>query len=62
MIELPNPFADEGGVIRLLEADDCNRESIIAQVLADTYNKPFVIEEGDSRSIRRRWNSPTRAR
>jgi spermidine synthase len=51
MIELPNPFADEGGVIRLLEADDCNRESIIAQVLADTYNKPFVIEEGDSRSL-----------
>jgi spermidine synthase len=51
MIELPNPFADEGGVIRLLEADDCNRENIIAQVLADTYNKPFVIEEGDSRSL-----------
>jgi len=51
MIELPNPFADEGGVIRLLEADNCNRESIIAQVLADTYNKPFVIEEGDSRAL-----------
>ncbi len=51
MIELPNPFADEGGVIRLLEPDDCNRESIIAQVLADTYNKPFVIEEGDSRAL-----------
>jgi spermidine synthase len=51
MIELPNPFADEGGVIRLLEPDDCDRESIIAQVLADTYNKPFVIEEGDSRSL-----------
>ncbi len=51
MIELPNPFADEGGVIRLLEPDDCDRENIIAQVLADTYNKPFVIEEGDSRSL-----------
>lgn len=51
MIELPNPFADEGGVIRLLEPDDCNREAIIAQVLADTYTKPFVIEEGDSRAL-----------
>jgi spermidine synthase len=51
VIELPNPFADEGGVIRLLEPDDCNREAIIAQVLADTYTKPFVIEEGDSRSL-----------
>lgn len=51
MIELSNPFADEGGVIRLLEPDNCDRQTIIAQVLADTYNKPFVIEEGDSRSL-----------
>jgi spermidine synthase len=51
MIELPNPFPDEGGVIRLLEPDDCNRDILIARLLDDTYNKPFVIEEGDSRAL-----------
>ncbi len=51
MIDLPNPFADEGGVIRLLEAEDCNREEIIARVLNDTYDKPFVIEDGGYRSL-----------
>ena len=51
MIELPNPFADESGVIRLLETEDCDRAKVVAQILADTYNKPFVIEDGDSRCL-----------
>ncbi len=59
MVELPNPFADEGGaeggaeggVIRLLEPDNCDREKIIAQLLNDTYNKPFVIEQSDFRGL-----------
>lgn len=55
MIELRNPFADEGdveaGVIRLLEPDNCDREKIIAQLLNDSYNKPFVIEQSDFRGL-----------
>lgn len=55
MIELRNPFADEGdveaGVIRLLEPVNCDREKIIAQLLNDSYNKPFVIEQSDFRGL-----------
>ncbi len=51
MIELPNPFPHEGGVIRLLEPDDCDRDALIARLLNDTYDKPYVIEEGDSRAL-----------
>ncbi len=51
MLELQNPFADESGVIRLLEPEDCNREQVVQRILAETYDKPFVIEEGDSRSL-----------
>lgn len=51
MIELRNPFADEAGVIRLLESDDCDRQALVDQILNGIYDKPFVIEEGDSRSL-----------
>ncbi len=51
MIELRNPFTGEAGVIRLLEPDDCDRQAIVHQILRGIYGKPFVIEEGDSRSL-----------
>ena len=51
MLELPNPFADESGVIRLLEADNCERAQVIAQILDGSYDKPFVIDDGAMRSL-----------
>ena len=51
MLELPNPFADESGVIRLLEAHDCERRNIIAQILDGSYAKPYVIDDGTMRSL-----------
>lgn len=51
MIELQNPFADESGVIRLLEPEESDRAQLIARVLSGTYDKPFVIEEGDLRAL-----------
>ncbi|MBL0142421.1 MAG: fused MFS/spermidine synthase [Betaproteobacteria bacterium] len=51
MLELPNPFANEGGVIRLLEADDCDREATLDRVLARTYSRPFVIEDDGARCL-----------
>ena len=51
MIELRNPFADESGTILLLEPDDCDRPLLVERILAGTYEKPFVIEEDDSRSL-----------
>ena len=51
MLELSNPFPGEYGVIRLLEPEDCDREQIVRRILCGTYDKPYVIEEGDSRSL-----------
>jgi spermidine synthase len=51
MIELTNPFDDEGGVIRLLEVADSNQHELIEQVLNGTYDKPFVIEADGNRSL-----------
>ena len=51
MLELRNPFPGEYGVIRLLEAEDCDREQVVRRILCGTYDKPYVIEEGDSRSL-----------
>lgn len=51
MLEIANPFPAEYGVVRLLEPDNCNRAAIVKAILAGTYDKPYVIEEGDSRSL-----------
>lgn len=51
MLELPNPFADESGILRLLEPAESDPQKLAAQILAGTYDKPFVIDEGDSRSL-----------
>ena len=51
MLEIDNPFPAEYGVIRLLEPDDCDRTRIVKAILTGTYNKPYLIEEGDSRSL-----------
>jgi len=51
MLELPNPFAGEGGVIRLPEGPGCDPGSLVEQVLAGTYDKPFVIEDDGARCL-----------
>ncbi len=51
MLEIANPFPDEGGVLRLHEPVDCDRTKIIAQLLANTYPKPFIIEADGVRSL-----------
>ena len=35
----------------MLEAEDCDREQVVRRILCGTYDKPYVIEEGDSRSL-----------
>lgn len=51
MLELKNPFAGESGIIRLLEPDEADQRQLLERILSGTYDKPFVIEEGDSRSL-----------
>jgi spermidine synthase len=51
MLELRNPFHGESGVIRLLEPEDCDCVQLIERILSGAYDKPFMIEEGDTRSL-----------
>jgi spermidine synthase len=51
LLELSNPFAGESGLIRLLEPENCDRQKVIERILSGTYDKPFVIEEHDTRSL-----------
>jgi spermidine synthase len=51
MLELPNPFGGEAGVIRLPEPPEADCEAIVERVLAGLYDKPFVIEDDGSRCL-----------
>ncbi len=51
MLELPNPFANEGGVIRLLEPPGGDTEALVDSILAKRYAKPFVIEDDGARCL-----------
>ena len=51
LLELPNPFSGDRGRIRLLENPGCDRAALVARLVAGTYDKPFVVEEGDSRLL-----------
>ncbi|MES2353037.1 MAG: spermidine synthase-like protein [Pseudomonadota bacterium] len=51
IIELPSPFATTGDVIKLLEPIDCDQKKLLARVRSSNYNKPFIIDDGDSRSL-----------
>ena len=51
ILELPNPFDGEAGVIRLLEPPECDREMIVGHVLSGRYDKPFVIEDDGARCL-----------
>lgn len=51
MLELPNPFASEGGVIRLLERPGGDTEALVDSVLAKRYPRPFVIEDDGARCL-----------
>lgn len=51
LIERPSPFAAAYGVIRLLPEAERSAEEILAAVADGSYGRPFVIDDGDSRSM-----------
>ncbi|HVK53553.1 MAG TPA: fused MFS/spermidine synthase [Burkholderiales bacterium] len=51
IIELPSPFETTYGVIKLLEPADCDKEKLLERVRSSNYDKPFIIDDGDSRSL-----------
>jgi spermidine synthase len=51
MIEMKSPFEGDAGRVKLLEPPGCDRRRLREQLLSDTYDKPFVLEEHGSRSL-----------
>lgn len=50
-LEMPNPFRHEKGVVRLLEPPDADRADLAKRIVAGTYGKPFVIDDGVVREL-----------
>ena len=48
MLELPNPFANEGGVIRLLERPGGDTEALVDSVLAKRYASNACLKITDN--------------
>ncbi len=50
-LEMPNPFRHEKGVVRLLEPPDADRKALSERIVAGTYGRPFVIDDGVVREL-----------
>jgi spermidine synthase len=55
MLELPNPFAPDHTVLRLLEPADADRAALAARLRDGTYAKPFLAEDGRTRALHFCW-------
>lgn len=51
LFELPSPFPDEPGLVRLLEPADSDAARLAAALLDGSYDKPFVLENGGLRAL-----------
>ena len=51
LLDLPNPFLTEYGVLRLLEPADADRAALLEQVLDGSYDKPFILDDGAARTL-----------
>jgi spermidine synthase len=55
MLEIPNPFAPDHTIVRLLEPVDANRAALAARLRDGTYPKPFLAEDGRTRALHFCW-------
>lgn len=51
MVELPSPFSCERGVVRLLDERGMAPEEILGDLLTENYDRPFVFDNGTTRSL-----------
>ena len=55
MLEIPNPFAPDHGILRLLEPADADRAVLAAHLRDGTYERPFLAEDGRTRALHFCW-------
>lgn len=51
ILVLPSPFFADSDTIHLLEAADCDQQGVLRQVVSGAYDKPYVIDDGQTRSL-----------
>lgn len=51
LLEMPSPSPDQPGTLRLLERPDAPRDALCQRILDGTYDKPFVLEHDNTRSL-----------
>lgn len=51
LFELPSPFPDEPGLVRLIEPPGSDAARLTAALLDGSYDKPFVLENGGLRAL-----------
>ena len=51
LFELPSPFPEEPGIIRLLEPPGSDAHALRARLLDGSYGRPFVLEHGGLRAL-----------
>ncbi|MBT9496123.1 MAG: spermidine synthase-like protein [Zoogloea sp.] len=51
ILVLPSPFFSDSDTIRLLESPDCDTDWVLRQVVSGAYDKPFVIDDGATRTL-----------
>lgn len=49
--ELPSPFATELGCLKLLEPPGASAQELRARLLDESYDKPFVLDDGELRYL-----------
>jgi len=51
LLHLPSPFATEVGTLKLLESPDSPAGPLRASLLDESYDKPFVLDDGELRYL-----------
>ena len=51
LLELPSPFLRESGMLRLMESADSRQEELYERIVAGTYDKPYILEDGALRYL-----------
>lgn len=51
ILELPSPFSAKRDVILFHEDQDADRDILLNRVLSGRYDKPFVVDDGDTRTL-----------
>jgi spermidine synthase len=51
LFEMPSPIVEQPGTLRLLEAHDASSDALRQRLLDGTYDKPFLLEDGCTRSL-----------